>query len=114
MDVVVTQNGAETRLFRNVRSPVGLRVRLAGGEGNPAGVGSVIRLGNATGWGPARAIQAGSGYWSQDSPVAVLHRPGGADRIEVRWPGGKRTVTAMPAGALEIRVDDTGKLERMR
>lgn len=114
VDVVVTQNGAATRLFKNVRGEPGLRVRLAGGPGNPAGVGAVIRLGNATGWGPARAIHAGSGYASQDSLVAAMHRPGGADRIEVRWPGGKRTVTALPVGSREIRVQPAGEVEVLR
>src|SRR5205823_10858972 len=44
IDLVVTQNGAETKLFHNVGAKPGLRVRLSGPPGNPAGVGAQVRL----------------------------------------------------------------------
>src|SRR4051812_14832136 len=68
VDLAVGQNGAETKLYRNVAAKPGLRVRLAGPARNPNGVGAILRLGN----GPAREIHAGSGYWSQDSTMQVL------------------------------------------
>jgi len=44
LDLVVTQNGAPTKLYRNARAKPGLRVRLKGPEGNPTGVGAAMRL----------------------------------------------------------------------
>src|SRR6185436_16845405 len=40
IDLVVTQNGAATKLFHNVGAKPGLRVRLAGPQENPSGVGA--------------------------------------------------------------------------
>jgi enediyne biosynthesis protein E4 len=39
VDLVVTQNGHQTRLFRNIRAKPGLRVRLIGPPGNSTAVG---------------------------------------------------------------------------
>jgi hypothetical protein len=103
VDLVVSQNGAQTRLFQNVKAKPGLRVRLQGPPGNPTGIGAVLRVianGHA---GPVREIHAGSGYWSQDSAVAVLAAPRGAD-LEVRWPGGKTIKVPIPAQTLELKV----------
>jgi hypothetical protein len=44
IDLVVTQNGAETKLFHNVGAKPGLRVRLKGPSGNPHGIGAQLRL----------------------------------------------------------------------
>src|SRR5207247_4485493 len=63
VDLVVTQNGASTRLFQNVGGAPGLRLRLLGPAGNPQGVGAVVRLLFQNGAGPAQEIHAGSGYW---------------------------------------------------
>ncbi len=104
-DLVVTQNGAATRLYRNVGARPGLRVRLEGPAKNRRGVGAVLRLKTATWTGPAREIHAGSGYWSQDAAVTVLSRPpgplGSVDLI-VRWPGGR--TTTVPVGSSETSV----------
>ena len=87
-DLVVTQNGAPTRLFHNTTGTPGLRVRLHGPPHNPDGLGAVIRLGfDHDQWGPAREVHAGSGYWSQDSAVQVLALPSTPTRIQIRWPG---------------------------
>src|SRR5213078_3142172 len=59
VDLVVTQNGAETRLYHNVGARPGLRVRLQGPEGNPAGIGAQVRLLYAQRAGPVREIHAG-------------------------------------------------------
>src|SRR5207302_8115866 len=71
VDLVVTQNNDETRLFHNARAQPGLRVKLAGPAGNPDGIGAVVRLDFGGKLGPAREVQAGSGFWSQNSPVQV-------------------------------------------
>ena len=87
-DLVVTQNGAPTRLFHNTTGTPGLRVRLHGPPQNSDGIGAVIRLGfDHDQWGPAREVHAGSGYWSQDSAVQVLALPSTPTRIQIRWPG---------------------------
>jgi len=104
LDLVVTQNSAETKLFRNLGAKPGLRVRLDGPAGNPCGVGAVVRLRFGEKAGPAREVRAGGGYWSQDSPVLVLGTPASPTAIQVRWPGGSVTESPVPAGAREVRV----------
>ncbi|MCI0540489.1 MAG: FG-GAP-like repeat-containing protein, partial [Verrucomicrobiales bacterium] len=89
VDLVVGQNGAETKLYHNLAAKPGLRVRLVGPPGNPTAIGAVVRLRFGERWGPAREIHAGSGYWSQDSAVQVLGTSGPPTKLWVRWPGGK-------------------------
>ena len=110
VDVVVTQNGAETKLYHNERARPGLRVRLEGPEGNKDGIGAVMRLRFRGGMGPAREIHAGGGYWSQDSAVQVLGTPEPPVEIWIRWPGGKITTSLVPPGAEEIHVEGSGRL----
>jgi hypothetical protein len=105
VDLVVTQNGAATKLYRNRRAKPGLRVRLKGPKGNPDGVGATIRLKMGDRLGPAREIHAGSGYWSQDSAVQVLGGFEAATAVSVRWPGGAVTETVIPPGAKELVID---------
>jgi hypothetical protein len=114
LDLVVTQNGNATRLFRNVGAKPGLRVRLAGPPGNPNGVGASLRLSLGRGEGPRREVQAGSGYWSQNGAVQVFAGSDGPARIEVRWPGGKTVTGGVLAGAREIRVTWDGRIEGVR
>jgi len=104
VDLVVSQNGAETKLYRNQRGQPGLRVRLAGPDHNPNGVGAVLRLVYATGRGPAREVHAGSGYWSQDGAVQVLGQRGSPVAVWVRWPGGAETEAPVEAGAREATI----------
>lgn len=87
MDIVVAQNGQETKLYRNQAAPVGLRVRLSGPPENPEGIGAAMRLGDGRRWGPVREVQAGSGYWSRNSGTQVLYS-GGLKRshLWIRWP----------------------------
>ena len=89
MDLVVTQNGAETKLYHNRGAKPGLRVRLKGPPDNPTGIGAQFWLKFGQRHGPVREIHAGSGYWSQDSAVQVLGIPEPPAQIHVRWPGGK-------------------------
>jgi len=105
-DLVVSQNGAETKLYHNERAQPGLRVRLVGGPLNPYAVGAVLRVVYEGSRGPAREIHGGSGYWSQDAPIQVLGLEQGKQptAVWVRWPGGSETVAPLPAGAREITV----------
>ncbi len=114
VDLVLTQNAGATKLFRNTGAKPGLTVRLAGKGGNPDGIGAVLRLRFHGRSGPAREIHAGSGYWSQDGAVQILATPEPPNEIEVRWPGGKTTVTALPATVHDIQIDSTGRLEVRR
>jgi enediyne biosynthesis protein E4 len=116
VDLAVGQNGAETKLYRNVGGRSGLRVRLAGGANNPAGIGASIRLLGGGRKGAVREVQAGSGYWSQNSAVQVMNLPGetAAEQVWVRWPGGKETVSEIPSEAREIVVSEEGQIRRTR
>ncbi len=114
VDLVVTQNGAETKLYHNVGGKAGLRIRLKGPAGNPRGVGGQMRLKFGDRWGPAREIHAGSGYWSQDSAVEVLGTPEPPTHIQIRWPGGRTTMTDIPRDAREIEVDWDEKTKVLR
>jgi hypothetical protein len=108
VDLVVSQNGAETKLYHNVGAKPGLRVRLAGTKGNPSGIGAMVRLIYADRLGPARDIHAGSGYWSQDSSIQVMGLQEEATGIWVRWPGGEITKSDIPKSAAEITVFQDG------
>jgi len=114
VDLVVAQNGAETKLYRNIGAKPGLRVRLVGSKGNLNSVGASLRLGSAAGFGPVREVHAGSGYWSQDGVVQIMNAAEPATKIWVRWPGGKEQTLAIPAGAREVIVDPSGKINASR
>ena len=114
LDIVVTQSGGRTRLFRNNQAKPGLRVRLVGGRLNPDAIGSAARLhfGQApdSTAGIWREWQLGSGYGSQDSLAKVLATPTPPSVIEIRWPSGKTTRTSLPAGLTEITLTPAGKI----
>ncbi len=110
VDLVITQNGAETKLYRNVHGQPGLRVRLAGVPQNPSGVGATVQLQFKNRRGPARQIHAGAGYWSQDSATLILGTPEPPERIHVRWPGGKITDAKIPHAARDVTVKYTGEV----
>jgi hypothetical protein len=114
VDLVVGQNAAQTKLFRNTRAKPGLRIRLQGAAGNPQAVGAVLRLGSGEGWGPAREVHDGSGYWSCDSPVQVLSSSGPSHEVQVRWPGGKLTTNSIQDGAREIVVRSEAPVTALR
>jgi hypothetical protein len=113
-DLVVSQNGGETRLFHNLRGKPGLRVRLRGPVGNPLGIGAVVRLKFGDRLGPAREIHGGSGYWSQDSVVQVMSGPSVPTQIWVRWPAGVVVTANLPPSAKEVVVDFNGAVRQTR
>jgi hypothetical protein len=114
IDLAVTQNSAQTRLFRNVRAKPGLRVRLKGPPGNPWGIGAQLRSKHGEHYGPVREVHGGGGYWSQDSPIQVLAGHDPPSQLWVRWPGGKTIVVDVPVGALEVQVGIDGSISRLR
>jgi hypothetical protein len=109
LDLVVSQNGAATRLFHNRGAKSGLRVRLQGSASNPDGVGAQIRVVYGDRMGPVREVQAGSGYWSQNGAVQVMGLATTPTAVWVRWPGGAETRTPVPAGAREIVVKSSAR-----
>ena len=104
LDLVVTQNGAATRLFKNVAAVPGLRVRLIGAPANPTAVGAQVRVRYGEVAGPVREIQAGSGYWSQNGAVQVLGRAAEPTALWIRWPGGREEVVSLEPGQAEVTV----------
>ena len=93
VDLAVSQNGAATTLWHNVRARPGLRVKLDAGADNPWGIGAQLRVGA----GPVREIRAGSGYWSVDDPVAVVARGDADATLWIRWPGGQEQRVSVTA-----------------
>jgi len=104
IDLVVTQNGGDTKLYHNERARPGLRVRLVGPPGNPHAIGATIRVEYQTGWGPAREVHGGSGYWSQDGLVQVMGLAREPAKVWVRWPGGTETEVPVPPNSREITI----------
>lgn len=105
VDLVVAQNNGSTMLYRNDRGRRGLRVVLRGPAVNPDGVGAQVRLRYADGSrGPVRNIQAGSGYWSQDSPVGVMGLVQPTAAVEIRWPGSREQIVPVASNQWEVQV----------
>jgi enediyne biosynthesis protein E4 len=114
VDIAIAQNAAATRLYRNRAAAPGLRVQLQGPPGNPHAIGASIRLQALNDLGPAREVQAGSGYWSQNSVVQVMATPTAPTALVVRWPWGMTTTTPLPAEARDIQVDLSGTVVVLR
>jgi len=107
VDLVVAQNGAETKLYHNEHARPGVRVRLVGGPANPGAIGAALRVVYSQGpRGPLREVHGGSGYWSEDGAVQVLGVEQGRQPTGVwtRWPGGAETITTLASGAREITI----------
>ena len=112
VDLVVGQNGAQTKLFRNGTSRRGVRVRLEGPAGNPFGVGGIVRVPRGNGVGAALEMRFGGGYWSQDSGVIVVPEPIG--RLSVIWPGGVTVTAEIPSASREVVIGYDGQVKRIR
>lgn len=110
IDIVLAQNGAGTKLYRNTAGPAGVRVRLSGPPSNPAAVGATLRLAAKSGL-ILREVQSGSGYWSVNSPVQVLHGDG---ELTVRFPDGKTVKTEVTADLKEIRIAASGEVQPVK
>lgn len=105
VDLVVSQNGNYTRLFKNETAKPGIRVSLKGLGRNPHAVGAVVQLEFSDGSrGPARSISSGSGYWSQDSSTLVMGRGGIITKLHVVWPGGKTVAYPIRNDLREVEI----------
>jgi len=110
-DLAVGQNGYRTVLLRNRHAKPGLRVRLSGSPANPRAAGARLRLWAGNAPGPAREIQLGGGFLSQNSSAPILTHPRpGPYQLEVRWPDGRRTRAAVPPQARGVTVDSRGNI----
>jgi hypothetical protein len=100
VDLVVSQNGETIKLYENQISKAGISVQLEGPPANRDAIGSSIRLIYTDGTkGPRREIQAGSGYWSQNSSIQVMGYKASSKPIAiiVKWPNGiKEKVNIQP------------------
>ena len=114
IDLVAAQNDAVTKLYHNEKAKPGLRVRLKGSPENSQAIGAKLRLGDGKILGPAREMRIGAGWLSQDSSVHVLSMPSKTTQIHITWPGGRKTVSAIPDGVFEISVDSTGSLKVLK
>jgi len=93
VDLAISQNAGQTKLYQNQTPKSGLRIRLVGPPQNRDAIGSSIRLRYKNGGeGPEREIQAGSGYLSQNSSNQVMGYKGNKmpESIELTWFNGKK------------------------
>ena len=105
MDVAMSQNNGETKLFQNSAPNVGVKIRFDAGTGNPSGIGVRYRLSET---GPVRDVQAGGGWLSQNGAVQVSAGFGSTAKLHVQWPGGEKNTFDLPQNAKEITVNRTG------
>jgi len=100
VDLVVTQNAAATRLFRNQAQARGVRVRF---DGDGDGEGAILRLIYMDETkGPARVVQSVSGYRSANATTQVLGAAAEAVAIEAAWPSGKNTIVPLKPSQAEV------------
>lgn len=105
IDLAVSQNGAETKLYINRVEKPGLRIRLRGPDSNVNGIGSGIRLIYEDGSrGPRREIQAGSGYWSQNSTTQVMGMAARPVKIEIMWFDGTKQLVGITKNKSEYTI----------
>ena len=109
LDLVATQNGAPTRLFRNSRAQPGLRLRLRDAGGSAIGAQARLRYGEGD-WGPVRLVSAGSGYWGQSSTTLPMgHGSRTVREVWVRWADGEETALAVDPGTNGLVVSRNGR-----
>lgn len=106
VDLAVSQNAAETRLFINKTKQRGFKIKLSGLSQNTAGIGSSIRLVYEDGRkGPSRFIHAGSGYWSQNSFTQILGFDSNPKSIEVKWFDGTLQIVEIVEGQMDYVIN---------
>lgn len=105
-DLAIAQNSGKTGLFKNRNKNSGLKVGLKGPESNLDGIGAVLRMFDDDNRGGAsRIVSAGSGYWSQSSPVQIMARNDKHTHIHILWPDGNKQVQRITNSKLEIQIN---------
>ncbi|MGC8887018.1 MAG: VCBS repeat-containing protein [Verrucomicrobiia bacterium] len=108
IDIAVSQNGAQTKLYKNMGKTSGIRIKLIGSSKNPDAIGATFRfVGELP--GPLYEVQCGSGYRSQDGFVKVLKKT--TTKLQVNWGKTTHVVYDVPEEAKEIIVDIKGNLK---
>ena len=102
-DLVLTQNGASVKLYRNKSAPAGLRIILEGARVNPDAIGASFRLTSGETRGARRLLTAGSGYAAQNAAAQVIAKPHGPAILEITWPDGAQSKFEVAPGKLEVR-----------
>jgi enediyne biosynthesis protein E4 len=102
LDVLVTINGGEPRVYRNdlVAAHAGVRLTLRGTRSNRDGIGARVRVRTGTTW-LTRLARTGSSYLSQSElPLTFgLGSRAAADEASIDWPSGAReTIGPLRAG----------------
>lgn len=105
IDLLITQNGALSKLFKNVGKEFGIRVSLIGSRGNPKGIGAKLWLHYRDGNGPIREIHAGSGYWSQSSATQIFRTSNTVEHVKVIWPDGKETIKNIDSSVGSVTIN---------
>ena len=107
VDLAVGVNSQPPAVFRNHSSGRGIRLKLIGNDTNPLAIGSVFRVWVDGDWGPSREVHSGSGYWSQDSLVQVIHLGGDSSefKIQIRLVNGNVTEREVVADTRSVMVD---------
>ena len=92
LDILMGQNAAGVRLWRNNMQGRYLRVRLEGMTSNRDGVGAHVSLYTSTGL-KQRHVRSGGSYLSESERVLTfgLGVSGIVDSLHVRWPSGQRS-----------------------
>ena len=108
LDLVVTQNGREARLWRNNARPRSwIRVKLVGVQSNRTGYGAVVKaISGARRW--SSMLVSGRSYLSACEPVVSLGLGDtkALDRLEVTWPSGRVQTVPHPPINREIVVKE--------
>jgi enediyne biosynthesis protein E4 len=106
LDVVMNHLNGPATIHRNESAAPRVAVRLRGSGANTRGIGARITVRG----GPVVQTQemiAGGRYLSCDDAMRVFAASSGPLEIEVRWPGGQRTVmTNVPPNSLVEVVSD--------
>jgi len=116
LDLLMTVNGGRAVLLRNeaARSQNALLVQTIGKTANRDGIGARLKL-TSGGHSQIREVKSGSSYLSQNDMRAHfgLGRATMADRLEIRWPGGRtETVEKVPANLIITLREGEGIVKR--
>jgi hypothetical protein len=108
VDLLVTQNGAETKLYVNTGAQPGVTIRLKGAGMNQNAIGARVRFRYKNGFGALKELQAGSGYWSQNAPAIIIGKKEEIVGVQVYWPGGEMKEYELPKNATSFIIDSAG------
>ncbi len=105
LDLAVAQNAGPVVHLQNRLAETGLRVELRTRTANTFAVGASVRAQYRDGkMGPASAVAAGSGYWSQSSLAPLLAPRDQIEKVHVRWSGGRDTTVIIQPDSEVIRI----------